>query len=168
MNSIVIHTSIMAGFIVLQTVLFPSGLIRGAVPDLALILLCFSANHHGSYRGQFSGFVSGIVLDALSVAPLGFHALIRSTIGFLYGLFRGKLFVDPILVPVIIVTIATLLKAFGAYLLAAIFAPDIANTIFVGQFGIELLMNAVVAPFAYGLLKALGMIRPGRAGLEYE
>ena len=161
MNSIVVHTSIMTGLIVIQTVLFPSGLIRGAVPDLALILLCFSANHHGSYRGQLSGFVSGLVLDGLSVAPLGFHSLIRTTIGFLYGLFRGKIFVDPILVPVIIVTIATLMKAFGAYLLASIFAPDIAGTIFTGRFGVELLMNAVVSPFAYGLLKGVGMIRPG-------
>ena len=168
MTSWLLHTALMCGFIVLQSVVFPAGLIRGAVPDLALILLCFSAHHHGSYRGELSGFAGGIVLDALSLAPLGFHALIRTFIGFLYGLFRGKIFIDPIFVPVVMVVVATIIKAILGYLLSAIFAPEIATTVFSERFGIELGLNAVIAPFFFALLKALGMVRQGRDQLSYE
>ena len=34
MTSAVVHTAIMAGFILLETVVYPLGLIRGAAPDL--------------------------------------------------------------------------------------------------------------------------------------
>lgn len=158
MTSAVVHTAIMAGFILLETVVYPLGLIRGAAPDLALVILCFSANHHGSSRGELAGFTSGIVEDALSLSPLGFHAIIRATIGFLYGLTRSNLFIDPVLLPVVIVAVATLMKALLAYLFAAIFAQEIAATVFSAPFGLELLMNALVAPFVYGLLQMFGMI----------
>ncbi len=168
MTSILLHTALMCGLVVLQTVAFPSGLVRGATPDLALILLCFSANHHGSYRGELSGFATGVVLDALSLAPLGFHAFIRTVIGYVSGVFRGKIFIDPILVPVLIIAAATLLKAVMGYGLASVFAPDVAPTVFSGRFGIEIGLNALVAPFFFALLKSLHLIRTGRERFDYE
>ena len=163
MTSIYVHIAIMAGLIVLQTVVFPNGLIGGAMPDLALIVLCFSSNHHGSFKGQLSGFVSGLVLDFLSLAPLGFHAFIRTVIGMLYGLFRGKVFIDPILVPVVLVILATFLKALIAFLISSVFAPELAAAVFSRQLGIEIGLNALVSPFLFALLKGIGMVRTGRS-----
>lgn len=168
MTAVALHVAIMCGLIVLQTVAFPAGLIRGAVPDLALVLLCFSANYHGSFKGEVSGFVSGFVLDALSLAPLGFHAAIRTLIGFLFGTLRGKFFIDPIFMPVLMVAVATLLRGVLAYLFTSLFAPELSVTVFSKQFGIELVMNALPAPFFYALIKSVNMIAPGRDRGEYE
>lgn len=162
MKGSIIHAVTMAALVVAQTVVFPAGLLRGAVPDLALIMLCLSANSYGTLHGQVSGFTSGIVLDALSSAPLGFHALIRTILGFLYGLFRDKLFIDPILVPVIMITVGTVTSAVLAFMLSAIFAPEVIGAIFTARLGVELGMNALIAPFAFALLKATGMVRTGR------
>lgn len=168
MTSTLVHTAIMCGFIVIQTVVFPYGLIRGAVPDIALIILCFSANHQGSYKGEISGFGSGLLLDAISLSPLGFHACIRTIVGFLFGVVRGKIFVDPIFIPVVMLIIATVIKALFAYILAAVFSPEIVTTIFSQRFAIELGMNALLAPFLFALMKSIGMIRPGTERVEYE
>ena len=168
MTSALLQAAIMCGFIVLQTVVFPNGVVRGAVPDVALIILCFASNHQGSFRGELSGFASGLLLDSISLAPLGFHAFIRAIIGFLFGVFRGKLFVDPVFVPVVMLLVATTIQALIAYLLASIFAPELAATIFSDRFALELGMNAILAPFFFALMKAVGMIRPGAERVGYE
>jgi rod shape-determining protein MreD len=167
-TSIIVHATIMCGFVVLQTLVFPSGIIGGATPDIALVLLCFAANYHGSYRAEIGGFVSGLVMDSLSLAPFGFHSLIRAIIGYLFGVTRGKLFLDPVFAPVIMVAVATTLQSLIAYLIASVFAPDVAGTVFSARFGLELAMNSFVAPFVFALLKATGMIRPGREQVGYE
>lgn len=163
-----LHTAIMCGFIVIQTVLFPAGLIRGAMPDVALIMLCFSANHHGSYRGELAGFASGFVYDALSLSPFGFHAAIRTIIGYVYGVFRGKIFFDPILVPVILVVVASVIRGLFAFVFAALFTPEMSRVIFSERFGIELGMNAALAPLLFALMKSLNMVRPGREQMGHE
>ena len=107
---------------------------------------------------QLSGFVSGVVEDVLSLSPLGFHAFIRTVVGFLYGLTEGGIFVDPILMPVILIIIATIFKALISSLLVVFLSiPAAGFGVFTGPLWIELGYNAVLAPFlfaALGLLKA--------------
>jgi rod shape-determining protein MreD len=126
-----------------------------------LIILVFISIRKGSMVGQVSGFLSGIVQDVLSLAPLGFHAFTRILVGFLYGLTVGSIFVDPILMPLILVSIATLIKAVVSGLLVLILAvPAPGFAAFTGPFWIELGYNAILAPFLFALLGLLKVLKP--------
>lgn len=157
-----IHMTLVVGLVVLQSTVFRHGVILGVTPDLALLVLVFSANQHGSYKGQIVGFAGGIVQDLLSFAPLGLNAFLRTLTGFLYGSFRGKLFVDPIFVPILMAAAATVLKAVLSFVLFGIFAPEYVAVAFSTGFAVELGLNCVLSPFVYGLLRATGFVRASR------
>jgi|APSaa5957512622_1039677.scaffolds.fasta_scaffold65189_2 rod shape-determining protein MreD len=160
-----VHTILIAAFAGLQSVFFKNGLIAGVTPDIALIILIFSANQQGSYRSQTSGFIAGLIQDFLSITPLGFHAFTRTLLAYLNGLFKGKLFLDPILMPVLLTAIGTLLKAVFGYLLLVFFSPEHAEMIFTARLGIEIGLNSLIAPFLFGLLKLAGIIKTTREAL---
>ena len=156
--NILISSGILSALVLLQTNLLRVISIGGAVPDVALIVLVFLANRNGSMPAQVSGFVAGIVQDFVSLAPLGFHALVRTVTGYLFGLSRGNIFIDPILMPVIVILIATLLKGVLSGLLGLIFGiSSLFPGLFSTKFLVEILYNSFLAPFIFGIL---GMIRP--------
>jgi len=147
--------------VVLQSTLLRWVAIRGVIPDLALIILVFVSIRRGSMNGQLSGFVTGVIEDFLSLSPLGFHAFIRTVVGFLYGLTAGNLFVDPVLMPVLLTVIATLFKALISSLLVAVLSiPAQGFSAFAGPLWIELGYNAVLAPFLFALLGLLKTLKP--------
>lgn len=155
--------------VLLQTNILRVISIGGAVPDVALIVLVFLANRNGSMPAQVSGFVAGIVQDLVSLAPLGFHAFVRTLTGYLFGLTRGNIFVDPILVPVLIVLAATILKGILTALLAAVFGIASAFAgLFSTTFVIEILYNSVLAPFLFGLLGVIKPLRLEKRGRALE
>ena len=124
-----------------------------AKPDLALVILVFLAHRRGSMYGQIAGFAAGMIQDYLSLAPLGFHALIGTAIGFAYGITAGNVFADPIFVPMVFVAVATLVKGIIAAILGAIFGLDpAASTIASRHLWIELGYNAFLAPFLFAFL----------------
>jgi rod shape-determining protein MreD len=131
--------------------------ILGVIPDISLIVLIYSAIKNGSVDGQISGFVSGIFVDFVSSAPLGFNALIRTVLGFLYGLFSGSVFVDVFLAPFLMTFIATIAKAVATILISFLF-PQISNiySFFDHILWVEALYNALLAPLVFlflGLFK---------------
>jgi len=158
LKAFLLSSGLIALAVVLQSTLLHWIAVRGVIPDLGLIVLVFVAIRRGSMTAQLSGFVSGVVEDVLSLSPLGFHAFIRTVVGFLYGLTEGGIFVDPILMPVILIIIATIFKALISSLLVAFLSiPAAGFGVFTGPLWIELGYNAVLAPFlfaALGLLKA--------------
>ena len=142
-----------------QTVALNVLRIAGVAPDLALLVLVFTAHKQGSMNGQIIGFAGGIVEDLMSLAPLGFHALIRLVIGFLAGLTRNKMFLDPIFMPIILVTVATVAKTLLAAMIVGIFAIEPATTrLFGRRLLIELGYNAVLAPLLFALLNAVPVL----------
>ena len=156
--NVLVSSGVLSLLVLLQTNVLRIIAIGGAVPDLALIVLVYLANRNGSMAGQLSGFIAGIVQDLVSLAPLGFHAFVRTLTGYLFGLTRGNIFVDPILVPVLIVLAATVLKGILTALIAAVFGVVSAfSGLFSTTFLIEILYNSVLAPFIFGLLS---LIRP--------
>ncbi|MBA7561425.1 hypothetical protein ES708_03063 [subsurface metagenome] len=158
LKAFLLSSGLIALAVVLQSTLLHWIAVRGVIPDLGLIVLVFVAIRRGSMTAQLSGFVSGVVEDVLSLSPLGFHAFIRTVVGFLYGLTEGGIFVDPILMPVILIIIATIFKALISSLLVVFLSiPAAGFGVFTGPLWIELGYNAVLAPFlfaALGLLKA--------------
>lgn len=153
-----ISGAVVLGLALLQTVLLDAIAIAAVTPDLVLLALVYTAGRNGAMYGQATGFLAGMVEDLASIAPLGFHALLRLVIGFLTGLTRNKVFLDPIFVPIILIASATLLKWMVAALIAGVFSVDpAAATLFSRRFFIELGYNAILAPPVFAIL---GVVLP--------
>lgn len=147
---------VMAATAVLQSTLLRFIEIGGVAPDLVLIVLIFIGNRNGVMPAQVAGFVAGVVLDVLGLAPLGFYALVYTVIGAVYGVTRGKMFVDPIFIPVVLAVVAMLVKALLALLLGALFSiPGISREVFASSYLIEIVYTGLAAPVLFG---ALGMV----------
>ncbi|HUX21203.1 MAG TPA: rod shape-determining protein MreD, partial [Spirochaetia bacterium] len=88
-------TILVGVFVILQSTVLKNVRIFDVKPDVAFIIFMFTSTRQGSFRSELTGFSTGLVQDFLSLAPLGFNALIRTIIGFVYGLLRGRFFLDP-------------------------------------------------------------------------
>lgn len=154
-----------AGLAVLQSTLFSQIIPFDFVPDLALLLLIAGSWRYGSMTGQISGFAIGLSMDALSLAPLGFHAFLFAVIGYLYGRLQDNVAPGLIFFPVVAATAATAIKYGGAFLLALIFGL---NSGAVRYFTLgtlwEVLANMLLAPLLFLLVKVFGNLAEGRKG----
>jgi rod shape-determining protein MreD len=146
-----------------STILDKITFFNDVVPDLALCVVVFSAYVNGTMIGQVSGFFSGVLIDFLSGAPLGLNCLFRTLIGALTGIFKGAFFLDIIFMPMLLCSLATIVKALIFFILhlimgSAVPAYSLTNSVF----WIELGMNAVSAPILFLLLKHFRPILTGR------
>ena len=150
----------MAVCILLQSTILGRVAIRGVRPDLALIVLIFASMRRGPMVGQVSGFATGFLEDLMNVSPLGFHSLLRTAIGYMYGLLSGNVFIDPFLMPIILTVIATILKGIIAGIVSAVFGLAASGFItFTGRLWIEVGYNGVIAPFLFALLNLFKMFK---------
>lgn len=142
--------------IVVQSVVFPIFFKNDYMPDISLIALIYFSINYGKVLGQNLGFTSGIILDSLSGVPFGLNALVRLVMGFLLGFFKGKIFLDKIILPCIIITICTSAKFFLYYLVSIFYPIDLNINFFSLRYLVELGMNIVLTPFVFMLFNALG------------
>jgi rod shape-determining protein MreD len=123
-----------------------SWLMLGVTPDFSLIFLSFFALHFGQLHGTLIGFSTGLLEDSLSVAPLGFYALIKMTVGMLVGLLKNRIALESQLMAFIVVSIATFLKYIIALIIAQLAPVASLPIIFLGQtFLFELVVNNIIA-----------------------
>ena len=164
MTSVTLYGSLaMIGITVLQSTLLRFVEIAGVAPDLVLIVLIFVANRNGSMTGQITGFVAGVVLDLVGLSPLGFHAVIYTLIGALFGVTRGKMFVDPIFTPVILALVAMVMKGLLALLISVLFSTvSVRGQLFSSAYAIEMIYTALLGPLAFGLLGTAHWLQPDR------
>ena len=120
--------------------------------DIVLILLVFIASYNGSLVGVVSGFFSGLVLDLLSLAPLGLHSAIFVIIAFVIGKLYGRYNLSRIFVPMLLTVFACLAQAGLLYLLRFIFGNNIAvpNLALIG-FWIGFVINVSLAPILFAV-----------------
>ncbi|MDR1099777.1 MAG: rod shape-determining protein MreD [Treponema sp.] len=148
---------------ILQSTLLSRFALYGAVPDLALGVVVYSAYVNGMMTGQLSGFFSGVLLDFLSAAPLGLNALIRTIVGALAGLMKGTFFLDIFFLPMILCAASTITKALMLFLLHLLFAGEVpAYSLMAPVFWIELGLNTLSAPLLFGFLKLFHPLLVGR------
>ena len=130
-----------------------------ASPDIALCVLVFSAYLNGTMTGQLTGFFSGLLLDFLSASPLGLNLFVRTLMGAVCGLLRGTFFLDLIFLPAALCAGATIFKAFILFLLNFLFAGAVpAYSFTTPVLWVEVLLNAVCAPFVFALLRSFGTL----------
>ncbi len=154
-----LFTLILSVLVILQTTVFSGLQIRGVRPDLALLLLVFFSHILGPMEGKLMGFILGLVRDFLSLSPFGFHAVIDTTVGHLFGFTKEKLYIDAISLPLILAVAATIIKALWTFILIALFVPDKVDSFFRISLLVEIGVNAFVAPFLFALLRFFGLIK---------
>lgn len=159
-RGVILTLLLTAAAILLQTTVLEIVAVGGVTPDLQLILLVFLALRRGSMSGQLVGFAGGLLEDMVSLAPLGFHALVRTLVGFAAGLPYKALRNDEVAVAVLTVLGATLVKGLASALLGQIFDvhPDL--HLLEGRFWIEAAYSALLAPFLFALLNWVRLVRP--------
>ncbi len=120
------------------------------VPQLSLVYLVWLAHVEGTQTAQLTGFIAGIFLDLFSGLPVGLSSFILALTGFLFGLGKGKVFYDPVFVPMLMAFLSVLLKYILLYILGNIFALRIIeSSIFNLKVLIEILYTAVLAPLFF-------------------
>jgi rod shape-determining protein mreD len=124
-----------------------------ALPDLILILVVYIALYNGAVAGITAGFLSGLIFDFLSLAPMGLHSFVFTVLGFLYGLLYRKYNVSRFFFPLILGLSATLFKAGILLLLHVLFGQSIQiYNLLAASFWIEVAENALCAPPLFILL----------------
>lgn len=78
------------GVVLLQWLVVGRLRLWGVAPDLVLIYVVFQALQRGRLTGAVSGFAAGLGMDLLAnPTTLGLHALLKTLLGFVVGLFRS-------------------------------------------------------------------------------
>lgn len=155
------------GIALLNTTWLSDLSIAGGKPDLILIIVTYYAHERGVQRGQIGGFLAGVIEDILSASPLGFFAVVRMLHGGALGFTQGSIRGDAILTPILLVTIASVVRYVAIALLAmffrleALFGPLVSLVTL-----IEFSTTVVLAPVAFMLLNAIARRVTTRSGLS--
>ena len=161
MMQLLISAITFAILVLLQTTLLHYIAIQGIIPDLSLIVLVFLSNRNGKFVGETIGFIGGLFEDFLSLSPLGFHALIKTSIGFLFGFTHGIVFIGAILMPMLMIGIATIAKALIVSVISSFFQTGVSGySFFSFKTIIELGYNVLVSPFFFALLGFFKFLQP--------
>lgn len=149
-RKVLISSAILIACIILQSTLLRYISIYGVIPNLYLITLVYTSFYNGGLHGSVCGFVTGFIEDAISISPLGFHALIKTVIGSLYSSFNGLIILDRIFMPMAFVLIGTVFNrvlAFGAVSVFSLSIP--VHSIFSRYFLIEIAYNTILTPVVF-------------------
>jgi rod shape-determining protein MreD len=139
---------------ILETTWLSELSIFGTRPDLILIMLTFHAHNRGVQRGQIAGFVVGLVEDSLSASPFGFFGLVRMSQGAILGFTKGSVSGDAIFSPMILVTVAVVVRTIVTFVITALFSIDgLFDQVFSITTLIEVLLTLVCAPPIFFILR---------------
>ena len=130
----------------------------GIEPGIYLVFFIFIAHAQGSMRAVIIGFFVGLAIDFLSASPLGVHSFSLSLVGYLTGSLRGKIFLDPIFMPMVLMLIAGLINLLAGSLLISLFSIEVSSNPFSGSFAIVLFLHALISPICFGLLRLAGIV----------
>ena len=145
--------------VILQSTLLYFTVSKIVIPDFALIVVAFCGARRGVQSGQILGFFNGLAEDFMTASFPGFNALIKTIIGFLSGTIKNKLLFDPVIFPVLFIFFATLLKGVLAVVIAYLFFPEgYFPSVFSSSFLMEIVLNSLLAPLIYQILKKTHLI----------
>lgn len=152
--------SIVSLLIIIQSVLYPiilkiNFIPELSLPDLSLIAMVFFSINYGKIIGETMGFTTGIILDTLSGAPFGLNSLVRLIIGYFLGFFKGKIFLDKIILPVVMISVTTALKYILFHIVEFVFPIDINVKLISISFLEELGFNIILTPIMFSLFQII-------------
>lgn len=149
-----ISTYIFSGIIILISLViqghssFDVLRIAGVKPDLLFIAIVYFGYSFGSFYGEVTGFISGLLHDAVSNSPLGLLAFPKMAVGYLIGLFNRSIIRSNVLTVFLIIFLASIAKGIITLLLCLIFSEASLSSI-VTIILPESFYNAVLAPILF-------------------
>lgn len=139
-------------FLLFETAVVSNLTFLPVIPDFLLLVTIYIALNNGSLLAESTGFISGIMLDFLSAAPLGLNALLRTILGFILGLFNGILNASSVLLQIVYGAVATILKAVVVYIISLFFNGVLSYSLFSQIFLTEILLNSLFTPIIFKFL----------------
>lgn len=141
--------AILGILLLLQTTVLSYLVFAGVKVDLLWIVFVILAFQNGAFPSQIVGFVLGITIDTITAAPLGYNAFLFTLAGYLFGLGKGKVYLDPIVMPGLLGLIIVVYQLLAGGLLDGVFrlgdplASWRLNTVF------QALVNAALTPVVF-------------------
>ena len=151
-RTIVWALGILGTMLLLQTTVLSYFVIFGVKADILLIVFVVLASQNGSFPSQIVGFVLGLVIDTVTTAPLGYHAFLFSLAGYLFGLGSGKVYFDPLIMPMFLGFLATFFELIVGFLLNFVFqlGQPLSAFLHIGIL-IQLILNLLLSPVVFWL-----------------
>lgn len=167
MLHVAFSTLILIALTLVQTTWLAPIAIFGARPDLGLLAMVWMAYRNGPVVGVSSGFISGLVDDVMSAAPLGFSAFIKSLLSWAASFLHGSIELDRVLMPMLLGAASTLAKAGASLFLGLMFKTSVETYDLLGRrFWVEVAYNALLAPLLFLLLGLLFRLIDGERKRE--
>lgn len=121
-------------------------------PETVLILVLFVSFNNGSMAGTVAAFFAGLVLDFLSLAPLGLHSATFVIIAFIVGKLHGRYNLNRVLALALLTFIALIVQSLLFFVLRFIFGTNIAVPQFLQlDFWISTVVTVISAPILFAI-----------------
>ena len=159
MNPIFVWSALVISSLIIQTTLLVDLFINGLKPDLLLIIVVLTSIILGKHHGVTIGFFSGLLEDLASGTFFGLNTLVKMLIGFIFGSIEQQVFKEHKLLPLIAMSIATVLNYLLSLLLLFFLGANINfNMTLLYSFLMVLTYNVVIALFIHKLLYKLCLV----------
>jgi len=117
------------GLLILQTTFVPFLSVGGFVPDIFLIWVVYVAIRYGQVEATVTGFLVGLLQDAVTMQFFGLSALSKTAAGFVAGYFFNENSTDQTLGTYRFILILLLSSAVNCLLYYAIFLQGIQDAV---------------------------------------
>ena len=145
--------ALIAVVLLIQTAVLSNWYALPVVPDILLLAVLYIGFHNGSATGEVSGFCSGLLLDFLSASPLGLNAMVRTIMGFFWGLLYRNVETGGIAIPAVLGFTATIAKALIIRFISFFYPGSVLTySLFSPVFWYECTLNALCAPILFWVL----------------
>lgn len=128
--------------------------IAGVKPDLSFIAVVYFAYSFGSFYGEVTGFISGLLHDAISNSPLGLLTFPKMALGYFAGMFGRSILKQNILTVFFMLFSASILKGIITLFLCYLFHQASISAVF-SIILPESFYNALLAPPLFFLFDKL-------------
>ncbi len=151
MKKVVLWTSLTVFFLVLvKTAVFSHLTFFDIHINLILFIIVYVSILNGSITGMICAFIAGLLLDFLSISPLGLHSFIFTLSAYIIGKFKGVYNMNKFLFPAFLGFATFLFNVLLVFVLHVLFGENIhIYDVFNLKFLIQLAVNTFVCPLIF-------------------
>jgi rod shape-determining protein MreD len=141
---------------IVQVTIVGGWVIFGGTPDLLLVTLVSVALVRGMIFGAACGFFAGLLVDTAYLQPLGLTSLLLTLAGYWTGRYGETTGRDRAHAPLLSVAVITVLYTCASFVLRYILGEQSsARVVFVESLGPSVVLNVLLVPFVYALVRRL-------------
>ena len=162
MRTLIVVTLVACVGVLLQSTFFHEVGLGRVIPDILLVLAVYLGLNHHSVSGAAGAFALGYLQDAASGSPAGLSSCGMLVVFVIIYLTCRRLWVDNVVSKLVLVFLASLIKAALGFLLLIVFlSASFEWSSRLGEVLMQGVLSAAVAPAVFWLLATTG-IQPNR------